>query len=563
MSLTARPTYLWLGIAIWLMINLLQAGLTPLDPDEAYYWMYSNALDWGYFDHPPMVALMIKLGDALLPGTWGVRLFTVLLQGGFIYLLWLLCGKPSERRDIAVFFAILVAMPLLQVYGFITTPDAPLLFFSVLYLWVFERFLEKESWRNTLVLGLVMAALLYSKYHGVLLIFFTMLANLKLLIRPRFYLAGIFGFMLFFPHLYWQITHDFPSFRYHLKGRDDPYELKHTINYLINQLVVFGPLVVPLLGRGLWKRYPAGNQMERAYFFVLIGFWIFFFWTTFKGHVEPQWTIILCIPLVVFAVKQFVEDQQYYRWYVGLGATSLLLILILRVALTLPDLKLGNLNRQFRHQQWVTALQERAGGLPVVFQNSYRDASVYTFYSGHQAYTFTDIDYRKNQFDLWDWEMKLNQKKVLFAGKDDWECMNCEWLVADNKKLQTKMVDRFQPNWKLEATLHFPQGKPLKEGIVPVELAFYHPYPYDLDCQNRKMPMSFQALFYDHAELQDSARVQLTESLGLVPAGDTIRRQARIAVPTKLHGKYDCYIGLQFLSFPPVFCSKPVEVNID
>ena len=195
---------------MWLVINMLQAGLTPLDPDEAYYWMYSRALDWGYFDHPPMVAILIKLGTLMLPGTWGVRLLTVLLQGGFIYLLWLLSGKPSDKQAIAVFFSVLVAMPLLQVYGFISTPDAPLLFFSVLYLWIYQQFLQRESWRNVLLLGLVMAALLYSKYHGVLLIFFTLLSNLKLLTRPRFYLAGVFWISLVLPAFILAVYTRFP-----------------------------------------------------------------------------------------------------------------------------------------------------------------------------------------------------------------------------------------------------------------------------------------------------------------------------------------------------------------
>ena len=54
---------IFLGFLLgWLLVNLLQAGLTELDPDEAYYFMYSRDLAWGYFDHPPVIALMIRLG---------------------------------------------------------------------------------------------------------------------------------------------------------------------------------------------------------------------------------------------------------------------------------------------------------------------------------------------------------------------------------------------------------------------------------------------------------------------------------------------------------------------
>jgi len=41
-----------LGLGLLLVLNVMQAWLTELDPDEAYYWIYSRQLDWGYFDHP-------------------------------------------------------------------------------------------------------------------------------------------------------------------------------------------------------------------------------------------------------------------------------------------------------------------------------------------------------------------------------------------------------------------------------------------------------------------------------------------------------------------------------
>ena len=34
-----------------------------LIPEEAYYWNYSQHLDFGYLDHPPMVAWLIWLGS--------------------------------------------------------------------------------------------------------------------------------------------------------------------------------------------------------------------------------------------------------------------------------------------------------------------------------------------------------------------------------------------------------------------------------------------------------------------------------------------------------------------
>ena len=49
----------WLGV--WWICNLFQAGFTELANDEAYYHMFAENLSWGYFDHPPMTALLVWL----------------------------------------------------------------------------------------------------------------------------------------------------------------------------------------------------------------------------------------------------------------------------------------------------------------------------------------------------------------------------------------------------------------------------------------------------------------------------------------------------------------------
>src|SRR5258708_9793113 len=51
------------------VLRLAAAAWTPLTFDEAYYWMWSKHLAGGYYDHPPMVAVVIRLGTMLAGGT--------------------------------------------------------------------------------------------------------------------------------------------------------------------------------------------------------------------------------------------------------------------------------------------------------------------------------------------------------------------------------------------------------------------------------------------------------------------------------------------------------------
>ncbi|MCB0588301.1 MAG: glycosyltransferase family 39 protein, partial [Phaeodactylibacter sp.] len=446
--------WFWGLLLAWLVINLFQAALTELDPDEAYYWMYSQDLDWGYFDHPPMTALLIRLGTLAFPGELGVRLCFVLLQPLSFYFIWLLAGRPAGKWDAITLIGLLAAIPLLEAYGFVATPDGPLLFFTAVFLWLYRQFIREGGWLYTILLGACMAALLYSKYHGVLLIFFILLSNLSLLANPKFYFASVLGFVLFFPHLYWQYEHGFPSFLYHLKGRDDVYQLKYTTTYLLNQFVIFSPFLFPLLLRVLWRRR-AEEKQERAYRFLLYGFWIFFFYTSFKGHVEPQWTAVLSFPIVLTLFGESRRYPAFARWVRLTSLATILLLLAVRLELAF---NWTGLKSDFHRRQWVYELKERAAGLPVLFHNTYRDVSKYSFYSGEKAYAFSDVEYRPNQFDIWDWEEELHNQTVLLAAQNSWKCKNCQKVELTRKSFKLQVLDSLQVIEKVRC--FFPDSLP-------------------------------------------------------------------------------------------------------
>ena len=70
----------------WFILNIIQVSLMELTSDEGYYWFYSQRLQWGYYDHPPLIAALIKAGCSLFPGELGVRFFNVVLSTAGLYL---------------------------------------------------------------------------------------------------------------------------------------------------------------------------------------------------------------------------------------------------------------------------------------------------------------------------------------------------------------------------------------------------------------------------------------------------------------------------------------------
>ena len=341
----------------WLVIGLLQAGFTELMDDEAYYWVYSRHLSWGYFDHPPMVALLIKIGYAIFHNELGVRIGMVLLNLGTI----IITDKLIAHKDNRLFYLLLCVMGAMQLGGMLAVPDVPLIFFAALYFLIYRSFLEQQSWRNTLLLSLSMALMFYSKYHGVLLVGFTVLSNLNLLRVFKFYIACILTATLFSPHIYWQYAHQWPSLQYHLIERNAPsYSFNYTTEYIIGQLLLFGPLAGWLV---LYYAFvcPIQSAFERALKVCTIGVLVFFLLSTYKGRVEANWTVMLFTPVMVLAhqsVRRKRKIRRSLRVLQYLAPVTLLVVFVARIYLVWDFMPGVKIRPEIHHNhEWAATLK--------------------------------------------------------------------------------------------------------------------------------------------------------------------------------------------------------------
>ena len=286
---------LWLGV--WWIANLVQAGFTELANDEAYYHMFAERLAWGYFDHPPVTALLVWAGERLFGGELGVRFFFTVLQPLYLWILWRLI-RPADagRRDAGLFVVLSAATLMLQLYGFIAVPDGPLMFTTALFLLTF-RWFSGGCRRAWLWMGVAMALMAYSKYHGALVVLFALAANPRQLLRPALYLSGAVALLLLVPHLVWQYEHDWASFAYHLSGRNSVFKPGYVVEFLANMLVVFNPFFVPLYVQA-WRKVKPQTPVGRVLKLLPVAFIAFFVLSSLRGYVQPQWVIVACFGLV-------------------------------------------------------------------------------------------------------------------------------------------------------------------------------------------------------------------------------------------------------------------------
>ncbi len=410
------PKQFLLLLGILFSLNILQSIFTELIYDESYYWYYAQNLAWGYFDHPPMVALMIKIGLFFSKGELGVRLISCCLGMGTLVLLWSTIDHREKKENVLLFFLLVFAMPLMNAYGFFTLPDTPLLFFTALFLYLYKDFLQQESVWKSLFLGLTMAAMMYSKYHAALIIIFVLLSNLALLKNKLAWLAVAVALACYVPHLYWLYENDFVSLDFHIFERpNQAYTFDgNTLGYLLNLIVIFG-LAFPWVYWALFKA-KGKTPFKKALLFLTLGFIAFFFLSSFNRRSQAQWTITICIPMIIITYEFLMDRDTARKWFFRIGATSVVLLLYARLWLIYEPL-FPMLYETHGNKAWAERIEKEVGNTPVVIENSYRMASMYRFYSGNTSYTLNNMFYRYNQYSIDDSEQAVQHKKVAYLSK--------------------------------------------------------------------------------------------------------------------------------------------------
>ncbi|MEM1259159.1 MAG: glycosyltransferase family 39 protein [Bacteroidota bacterium] len=521
-------------LGILLSLNLLQGYFTPLIYDETYYWYYAQNMAWGYFDHPPMVALLVKVSGLIFNGELGVRFIGCLLGVGTLMILWSLVEHKEKGKNITLFFLLGFSMVLFNAYGFFTLPDTPLLFFTALFLWLYKRFLEKNTVVPALLLGLGMAALLYSKYHAVLVILFVVLSNMRLILNKYAWLAVLVAVMAYVPHLIWLYENDFISVKYHLFERpNQPYEFdEFTLGYLLNLIVNFG-LLFPWFYWALFKT-KAENKFQRSLLFVSFGIILFFFLSSFHRRAQAQWVISICIPMVVLTFTYLLNHEGKKKWLWRIGIVSTVLIFYARAWLIYHPLIPFMGYETHGPKEWVQTLHGIVGDTPVVFENSYRRAPMYAFYSGNPAFSLNNIRYRQNQYTIDGSEFAFQNKRVAYvtpyANSGDFS-----YVPFRSNQYFGWYIDNFESFRKLRC---FMDAEPIELNAQNQNLKVYNPYNRDIPFDKLKFSVAYLDRYKDILEIRSIVLKPVDTNTRFLKAQDTTQYDFGFPEPKKKQPKF-------------------------
>ena len=308
-----------------LVIRLAWVAIMPLNKDEGYHYLYSVHPSWSYFDHPPMMMLVVRGGLEICGGA--VNFLSLRL--GFVILStatsWVLARWTA--RQFGEWAGVCAALwwNLAPFYslgaGGQAMPDGPFLFFALLTMVALTRALIDSPNRTVpwIFVGLAWAAAMLSKYHGIFLpagavLYILLTPNAcRVLITPGPYLAVLIGIAGFTPVLYWNATHGWASFMFQgERALGTSFRPQELATMILGQMGFLTP--------GLWaalvyvlvlhlRRWQTVKPEERLMVCLAIVPLAFFLSVACVRKVHPHWTLLGFLPLMPLLGKQFVD------WY--------------------------------------------------------------------------------------------------------------------------------------------------------------------------------------------------------------------------------------------------------
>ena len=302
-------------VGLLTLLRLWLAGTLGLAADETYYWLWAQNLSFGYYDHPPAVALLIRASTAVFGDTaFGVRWLSVLLAAAASLGVWRLVWRLTGDRAAALAGAGLVQATLFLGAGAIlVTPDTPLVLF-----WTVALLALAEVWRTGrggwwLLAGLSVGLAFVSKYTAVFLglgivVWLLWVPELRRWFRsPWPYAGGALCLAVMAPVVAWNLRHGGASLSKQF-GRAVPhaFDPRFVPEFLAGQAGLLTPpiglLVLYGLGLLLWR---AAREREAAATLIAattVPLVLYLVWYGLFDRVQGNWTACLLPASIAAAV---------------------------------------------------------------------------------------------------------------------------------------------------------------------------------------------------------------------------------------------------------------------
>jgi dolichol-phosphate mannosyltransferase len=324
----------WRNAAVALIVyafvlRLVYAGSVEMLPEETYYWNYSRHLDFGYLDHPPMVAWLIRAATAVFGQTeFGVRAGALLCGAITSIFVYKLTRNLFGAAAALAALLLVQALPFFFLSGLLMTPDAPLVAAWAASLYFLERALIGNQSRAWWFAGICLGIGMISKYTIALL---GLVAAAFMVLDPQSrrwwtrsepYVGALLALAIFSPVIIWNAQHDWASFAFQTSRRltETPqFALHKLIGSIIVLITPTGLLAViaALLGRHAGNGTPDAARRRRLFNLAILVPVSVFALFSLRHEVKLDWTgapWTAALPAMAYIMANQDLRGRFARW---------------------------------------------------------------------------------------------------------------------------------------------------------------------------------------------------------------------------------------------------------
>ena len=259
----------WRILALVFVFKLVLAAILPMSGDEAYFVVWAQHPDIGYYDHPPMVAWLLAL---LLPfghADWLVRLPAVVMSTLEGWVIWRML-RPAGQAQAALAAAVYLVWPFSLVNVLVTT-DTPLIFFVLLSVWFLVRAVRDGCRSCHAWSGLMLGLAFLSKYFAVVLVLAYGFWFIFTATGRRHWRGGLILLLAALPagllNLFWNVTHCWDNILFNAYNRNTGITLSWHDLLLYLAMTLY--MVTPPVAWAWWhERRQTGSPQVGLYGFV-------------------------------------------------------------------------------------------------------------------------------------------------------------------------------------------------------------------------------------------------------------------------------------------------------
>ena len=411
---------LLVGLAV---LQWVIGSRVPLDPDESYYWEWSRRLSLGYYDHPPAIAYLIRLGTEIFgPTTLGIRFVPVLANLGGALTLVLIARRLGGGRAGLDAALLVLSLPIISLWLLLATPDCPLFLANGLTLYTSIRALQAAPGSSSALgwwigSGAALGFGLASKLLAIILPFGILLALLsrsdlrRRLAEPGPYLALLLAALIVLPTVVGNPAEPFVFQLRHGLGGSGGSPLLQELTFIGGQVAFAGGILFVLLAIAVLRSLRRSAEPLRFVLAVVALTTVAIFAVSaLRRRGEANWPLVAYMPAVVL-LASIPGGLRWHRWFragILLGSGMVALGYLQLVTPVLPFQE--DLIRRGRGWEDVANRVRilRGSHLPAsghrmwLAGTTYQDASKLDFrLDDHPGVFSLNLRSRRNQYSIW------------------------------------------------------------------------------------------------------------------------------------------------------------------